>query len=239
MEGEEGTTSNHQASSPPAERVVAKCRMYEAEFPERDELVMIRVLAAEEEFYYRVALLEYNDREGIILRGELSGSRDRAMRASAQRVGKEEVARVVRVGQGRGYIDLSSLRPHAHDSAVECSKRYRKAKAEHCTMTHAAELLLQQRESENGLTLEQLYQRVGWPLYAKYGHAYDAFEKAATGEEDVFEGIADVPADIKHTLLHAIQRHPQPRPTAASATPFSRPDSPVGSSSTIIETHDT
>jgi len=233
MEGEEGTTNHHQASSPPAESVVvAKCRMYEAEFPERDELVMIRVLAAEE-FYHLVALLEYNDREGIILRGELSGSRDRAKRASAQRVGQEEVARVVRVDQGRGYIDLSSLRPHAQDSAVECSKRYRKAKAVHCIMTHAAELLLQQRESENGLTLEQLYQRVGWPLYAKYGHAYDAFELAATGEEDIFEGIADVPADIKHTLLQAIQRHPQPRPTALS------PDSPVRSSSTIIETHDT
>jgi translation initiation factor 2 subunit 1 len=213
--------------------------MYEAEFPERDELVMIRVLAAEE-FYYRVALLEYNDREGIILRGELSGSRDRAKRASAQRVGQEEVARVVRVDQGRGYIDLSSLRPHAQDSAVACSKRYRKAKAVHCIMTHAAELLLQQqqRESENGLTLEQLYQRVGWPLYAKYGHAYDAFEKAAAGEEDIFEGIADVPADIKHTLLQAIQRHPQPRPTAASAT--LSPDPPVRSSSIIItETHDT
>ncbi len=224
MEGEEGTT-NHQASSPPAERVVvAKCRMYEAEFPERDELVMIRVLGAEE-FYYRVALLEYNDREGIILRGELSGSRDRAKRASAQRVGQEEVARVVRVDQERGYIDLASLRPsHAQDSAVACSKRYRKAKAVHCIMTHAAEL---QRESESGLSLEQLYQRVGWPLYAKYGHAYDAFEKAAAGEEDIFEGIADLPADVKHTLLQAIQRHPQPRPTAAA------------SATLIIETHDT
>ena len=31
---------------------------------------------------------------------------------------------------------------------------------------------------QNGLKLETLYQNVGWPLYKKYGHAYDAFRLA-------------------------------------------------------------
>lgn len=212
MEGE-GTT-NHHASSLAEKVVVGKCRMYEAEFPERDELVLVRVIDSRpDELFYTVALLEYNDKEGIVLRDHFSGRRCSKI-ASAQRVGKEEVARVVRVDKERGYIDLS-MRLRSQDSAVECSKRYRKSKAVHCIMTQAAELL--QRESENGLTLEQLYRRVGWPLYAKYGHAYDAFEKAAAGEEDIFEGIADIPADIKHTLLQAIQRHPQPRPSTSLA----------------------
>lgn len=34
-------------------------------------------------------------------------------------------------------------------------------------------------EKEN-VSLEVLYEKVGWPLYAKFGHAYDAFKLAIT-----------------------------------------------------------
>ncbi len=29
-----------------------------------------------------------------------------------------------------------------------------------------------------GKSLEDLYVQIGWPLYRKYGHAYDAFKAA-------------------------------------------------------------
>jgi translation initiation factor 2 subunit 1 len=37
-------------------------------------------------------------------------------------------------------------------------------------MRHVAE--------KTNVPLEELYQAVGWPLYRKYGHAYDAFKIA-------------------------------------------------------------
>lgn len=48
--------------------------------------------------------------------------------------------------------------------------RYNKAKAVHSVLRHVADM--------EGKSLEALYQTVGWPLYKKYGHAYDAFKLA-------------------------------------------------------------
>jgi translation initiation factor 2 subunit 1 len=39
-------------------------------------------------------------------------------------------------------------------------------------MKHVAETMHQ--------NLEDLYVKIGWPLYRKYGHAYDAFKRAIT-----------------------------------------------------------
>lgn len=39
-------------------------------------------------------------------------------------------------------------------------------------MGHVAERL--------DIPLEDLYKDIGWPLYQKYGHAYDAFKLAIT-----------------------------------------------------------
>jgi translation initiation factor 2 subunit 1 len=39
-------------------------------------------------------------------------------------------------------------------------------------MRHVAE--------KQNLILEDLYKQIGWPLYKKYGHAYEAFKLAIT-----------------------------------------------------------
>ncbi|CAG8567815.1 13294_t:CDS:2 [Funneliformis caledonium] len=48
-------------------------------------------------------------------------------------------------------------------------------------MRHVAEKL--------NIVLEDLYKQIGWPLYSKYGHAYEAFKLAITEPEKVFEGL--------------------------------------------------
>lgn len=53
---------------------------------------------------------------------------------------------------------------------IKCEERYNKAKAVHSVLRHVAEV--------KGLKLEDLYQKIGWPLYRKYGHAYDGFKIA-------------------------------------------------------------
>ena len=55
------------------------------------------------------------------------------------------------------------------DDVVKCEERYNQAKAVHSVLRHVAD--------QHKLWLEDLYKQVGWPLYRKYGHAFDAFSK--------------------------------------------------------------
>lgn len=56
----------------------ADCRMYEAKYPEVDDVVMVQVKSIAEMGAY-VALLEYNGIEGMILLSELSRRRIRSI----------------------------------------------------------------------------------------------------------------------------------------------------------------
>lgn len=76
---------------------------------------------------------------------------------------------VIRVDKEKGYIDLSKRRVDPED-IVKCEERFNKAKAVHSVLRYVAE--------QAGRSLESLYETVGWPLYRKYGHAYDAFKLA-------------------------------------------------------------
>jgi translation initiation factor 2 subunit 1 len=62
------------------------------------------------------------------------------------------------------------------------------------------------------MSLEALYRAVGWPLYRKYGHAYDAFKLVLSGaEEDIFEGLG-LDENIKRDLTTYIKRRLAPQP---------------------------
>jgi len=69
-------------------------------------------------------------------------------------------------------------------------------------MRHCAETL----ETD----LEPLYQSIGWPLAKKFGHAYDAFAKAITDEEEVFAGIT-MSDQVKEILMTQIKRRLSPQ----------------------------
>lgn len=71
-------------------------------------------------------------------------------------------------------------------------------------MTHVAERL--------DIALEPLYESIGWPLYEKYGHAYDAFKLAIAEPEKVFEGI-EMEENVRRALLSEIRRRLTPQPT--------------------------
>lgn len=60
----------------------------------------------------------------------------------------------------------------SEEDIAKCEEKYNKAKAVHSIMRHVAETLHR--------NLEDLYIQVGWPLYKKFGHAYDAFKLAIT-----------------------------------------------------------
>jgi len=85
------------------------------------------------------------------------------------------------------------------EDIAECTQRFNKSKAVHSIMSH---VVAQQTEAPF-LSLEEFYKQVGWPLYRNFEHAYDAFKKAANGE-DIFEGI-DCRDALKQLLLKTIQ----------------------------------
>lgn len=153
-----------------------------------------------------VTLIEYDDIEGMILLSELTRRRIRSINKLV-RVNRTEIVMVIRVDKEKGYIDLSKRRVDPED-VVKCEERYNKAKAVHSVLRHVAEV--------KGLRLEDLYKKIGWPLYKKYGHAYDAFKIAISDHDssdstDIFEDL-DIDAEAKSTLVTYIKRRLAPQP---------------------------
>jgi translation initiation factor 2 subunit 1 len=198
---------------------VTDCRMYEAPFPEVDDVVMVSVKNIAEMGAY-VHLLEYNNIEGMILLSELSRRRIRSI-SSLIKVGRQEPVMVLRVDKEKGYIDLSKRRVSEEDIAV-CEERYNKSKLVHSIMRHVAETM--------DADLEDLYAHVGWPLYKKYGHAFEGFKLIVTDPDSVLGGLTKevkeeapdgqetvkvVPAmtdEVKDALIKNIRRRMTPQP---------------------------
>jgi len=117
-----------------------------------------------------VTLLEYDDVEGLILLTELSRRRIRSINKLI-RINTNEVAMVLRVDQDKGFIDLSKRRVDPED-VKRCEERYSKSKQVHGLLKHVAAMFKK--------SLEEMHEIVGWPLYEKYGHAFDAFKLAVS-----------------------------------------------------------
>ena len=180
------------------------CRFYENPFPEIESVVMVNVRNIADMGAY-VSLMEFNNIEGMILLSELSRRRIRSIHKLI-RVNRNEVVMVLRVDKEKGYIDLSKRRVSPEDVAA-CEDRFNKAKAVHGVLRHVAE--------RRKYHLQDLYEKIGWPLYRKYGHAYDAFKLAISDEKNAVDPFADidVPEDLKDEIKMYILRRLAPQPT--------------------------
>ena len=107
-----------------------------------------------------------------------------------------------------GYIDLSKRRVSPED-VVKCEERFNKSKAVHSILRHVAE--------RTNVPLEELYTTIGWPLYRKYGHAYDAFKIAISQSDNVFSGLMMPNPQVFPTLLTQITRRLTPQPAKIRA----------------------
>lgn len=183
------------------------CRMYKKEYPEVDELVVVKVKNIAEMGAY-CDLLEYNNIEGLILMSELSRRRIRSVNKLI-RVGRQEIVLVLRVNKEKGYIDLSKRRVNIDDRGA-CEEKWNKAKAVHSIMRHvASKCKWEKKHSEN--PVEDLYLSFGWAMYHHPGfkHGYDGFRLAVSDQKKFFE-IFEVPDEVKGELLENIQRRLAP-----------------------------
>lgn len=158
----------------PPDQIAGNTRFYKSDFPSAEELVIVKVEKIAEMGAY-VSLLEYNGIEGMILLSELSRRRIRSINRLL-RVGRDEVVMVIRVNKDKGYVDLSKRRATPED-VVTAQERYNKAKAVHAIVRHVSAKLK--------VPMLSLYERIFWPLYKKFGHAYDALQLAVTDPDAV------------------------------------------------------
>jgi len=173
--------------------------MYESQFPEVDDFVLVQVKYVAEMGAY-VELLEYNNIEGMILLSELSRRRIRSINKLI-RVGRTEVVLVLRVDKEKGYIDLSKRRV-APEDIVRCEERFNKSKAVHSIMRHVSETCR--------VRLQDLYEQFGWDLYKRFGHAHDAFKLMVT-EGDRVLAPYNIDPVVKESLIRNIQRRMTPQ----------------------------
>lgn len=73
-----------------------------------------------------------------------------------------------------------SKRRASQEEVAKCEEKYNKSKQVHSVMRHVAE--------KHGIDMEDVYTRIGWPLYKKFGHAFDGLKLAITDPDAVFEG---------------------------------------------------
>ncbi|KAI3459262.1 hypothetical protein Pfo_015925 [Paulownia fortunei] len=154
---------------------ILDCRMYEQKFPEIDTPVMIQVKSINSDTCAYVSLLEYDNMEAMLSFTELSRRRIRSI-ASLVRVGRVEPVMVLHVDPDKGLVNLSKRRV-SDDDATACQERYNKSKHVHSILRHVAETM--------DVDLEDLYIHVGWPLYRKYVHAFEAFKLIVTDPDSV------------------------------------------------------
>ncbi|CAF0894350.1 unnamed protein product [Rotaria sp. Silwood1] len=181
------------------------CRFYKNHFPETDDLVMVNVTEIEEMGVY-VNLLEYNNRQGMILLTELSRRRIRSINKLI-RVGRNEVVVVVRVDRDKGYIDLSKRRVSPEDIS-KCEEKFVRGKTVSSILRHTAEVLGIKTNEE----FEELYEKTAWYYDEKYkrpGAAYDIFVRAVSDEHELDD--CQVDENTKKILINNIRRRLTPQ----------------------------
>ena len=99
---------------------------------------------------------------------------------------------VLRVDKEKGYIDLSKRRVSAED-VQKCDDRFQRSKAVHSIVRHVAET--------QHVDIEELYSKTAWPLYEKFGHAYEAFCAAITDANSIFNEELSVLGGVHMLIL--------------------------------------
>jgi len=110
---------------------------------------------------------------------------------------------VIRVDKDKGYIDLSKRRV-SPEEVVKTEERFNKAKAVHSILRHVSNRM---REP-----IGSLYERVGWPLTRRYGHAFDAFQLSVSEPENVCRDVAFASPEERRELLEHVRVKMMPQP---------------------------
>lgn len=170
---------------------------YERRFPEKDELVMVRVLKIDD-MGVMCSLLEYNNMEGFLPLSEISRKRMRSV-FNHVRVGQKQVLQVLRVDKEKGFTDLSK-KFIAASEREEGKEKFFKGKSVHQIVRRVSQL--------TDTDIEEVKQMLIYPLEqsTKYETPYDAFQALSLKNEDIFKGFDNVDERVKNALIDLIKK---------------------------------
>jgi len=169
---------------------MAECK---PQWPEVGDLVIATIETVTD--YGAYAELDEFDKRGLLHVSEISSSWIRNIRDFV-REGQKVVLKVLRVDQEKGHIDLSLRR---------VTKRERIDKVLSWKKERKAEALLHGVAEKVSLTSDEVYQKVGHVIEAKYD-LYEAFEKAAIEGIEVLTNLG-----VEETLAKAFAEEAQER----------------------------
>merc|ERR1719384_1809482 len=130
-----------------------KCRMYENDYPETGDLVIVEVNKIVDMGAY-CNLLEYNNLEGMLLMSELQRRRIRSVKRVIKE-GRQEIVQVLRVNRSKHFIDLSKKRVDAEE-VPKVEDKWNKSKASHSIIRQVSVL------SNKKYSMKELYKLFGW-----------------------------------------------------------------------------
>jgi len=104
MEPKEENSDNEKEGGIETKDPKFRCRFYESEFPETNDVVIVKYREAQEH-NAKVELLEYDNMEGMILASELTRKRTSTVNKHI-RIGRKEPAVVLKVDKAKGIFFL-------------------------------------------------------------------------------------------------------------------------------------
>lgn len=144
-----------------------KINFYGKEFPNVGDIVVIKVVRADEVFY-EVELLEYGGIIGNMMMADVS-RRLTSKVTRGMRIGKQMVVEVTAVDLVKKYIDVSKKHVDADDVEAAMDK-YKKAQVVN-SIVYAS-------YDGDSAGINVAMRDIVWPLYANYDHAIDGFTAA-------------------------------------------------------------
>ncbi|TFG27358.1 translation initiation factor IF-2 subunit alpha [Candidatus Thorarchaeota archaeon] len=149
-----------------------------ADWPNQDDYA-IAVATKVAPYGAYVQLSEYGNKEGFIHISEISSTWVRNIRNHIHE-NQRVVVKVLKVDEDKMHIDCSLRRVSNETKRVKNNEWKRAQKAEK---------LLELVAKENEMTLEEVYEKIGWAIEEVFGEIYTGLEKAADGGVDVFEEV--------------------------------------------------
>jgi translation initiation factor 2 subunit 1 len=163
-----------------------------AEWPEVGDLVIASIEKVTN--YGAYVFLDEYGKEGLLHISEVSSGWVRNIR-SFIREGQKTVLKVLRVDPEKGHVDLSLRR---------VTKRERREKILTWKKERKAEGLLRSVSERLNMSFEEVYEKAGSLIEAKFGELYKGLEKVATEGVDVLLELG-VPKNLAAAIIEVVK----------------------------------
>jgi len=137
-------------------------------FPQDEEFVLCTVTGINPHSVF-CTLDEYGGRTGMIHISEIAPGRIKNIKEHVT-IGKKIVTKVLQTNQERGHIDLSLRR---------VSEMQKRAKLNEIKQELLAEKMIEHAAKQQGLSVQQVFDKIAEKLIPEYGTIFGAFEQAA------------------------------------------------------------